>query len=63
MIELPEAAANDQSGKKPTVTVDHASPLKVTVGSPIEVRYTATDDAGNKRTCIVRFEAKGESFN
>eukprot|EP00794_Sanderia_malayensis_P007556 gene7556-8393_t len=58
MIELPDAVADDQSGKKPTVTISHTSPLKVTVGIVTKVTYTATDDAGNQKSCDARFEAE-----
>ena len=45
-----------------TVTIDVKSPLKVTVGSPVTVKYTASDAAGNTRECTVKVEAKGTAY-
>ena len=58
LVNLPDATANDNSGHV-TVAANQKSPLKVTVGTPITVTYTATDAAGNARQCSVNVEAKG----
>ena len=58
MVDLPDATATDNSGHV-TITKSHKSPLKVTVGSPVVVAYTATDAAKNTRQCTVNVEAKG----
>ena len=58
LVNLPDANANDNSGHV-SVTISQKSPLKVTVGTPIIVTYTATDAAGNARQCSVNVEAKG----
>jgi len=57
LVNLPDANANDNSGHV-SVTINQKSPLKVTVGTPITVTYTATDAAGNARQCSVNVEAK-----
>ncbi|XP_065058481.1 sushi, von Willebrand factor type A, EGF and pentraxin domain-containing protein 1-like isoform X1 [Rhopilema esculentum] len=56
-IDLPDAVASDNSGHV-TVTIDTKSPLKVTVGTPVTVKYTAADAAGNTRECTVKIQAK-----
>ncbi|XP_047126404.1 sushi, von Willebrand factor type A, EGF and pentraxin domain-containing protein 1 isoform X1 [Hydra vulgaris] len=55
IIDLPEATATDNSRNLPKITMDKISPLKVFVGSPFSVTYTATDSSGNQRSCVVNF--------
>ena len=62
MIDLFEATATDNSGLKPKITMDKSSPLKVFVGNPVRVLYTATDSSGNKRSCEVHLSVKGWFF-
>ncbi|XP_066922834.1 sushi, von Willebrand factor type A, EGF and pentraxin domain-containing protein 1-like [Clytia hemisphaerica] len=50
-IDLVEATATDNSGLPVKITTSHVFPLRVYVGSPVEVTYTATDAAGNKKSC------------
>lgn len=60
MVDLPDATATDNTGLKPTITMDKTSPLKVLINSPVKVRYTATDDSGNSKSCEVTIEVKGK---
>ena len=59
MVDLPEATATDNIGLKPKITIDKSSPLKVFVGNPVRVLYTATDSSGNNRSCEVHISVKG----
>ncbi|XP_057312958.1 sushi, von Willebrand factor type A, EGF and pentraxin domain-containing protein 1-like isoform X2 [Hydractinia symbiolongicarpus] len=58
IVDLPDATATDNTGLKPTITMDKTSPLKVFINSPVKVRYTATDDSGNSKSCEVTIEVK-----
>ena len=58
MVDLPDATATDNSGFV-SIALSHKSPLKVMIGTPAIVTYTASDEAGNKRQCSVHVQAKG----
>ena len=59
MVDLPDAEASDNSGLPPTIATSKLSPVKVVVGSPERIEYTATDDAGNVGRCYVDIEVEG----
>jgi len=44
------------------IVVSHQSPLRVLVNSPVEVVYTASDAAGNKKTCKRTYKVLGKWF-
>ena len=50
-IDLVEATATDNSNLPVKITMSHSSPLKVFVGIPVKVTYTAVDVAGNQKKC------------
>ena len=50
-IDLLEATATDNSNLPVKITMSHLSPLKVVVGAPVEVTYTAVDTVGNEKKC------------
>ena len=58
-----EATASDNSGLPVKITTSHAFPLRVYVGSPVEVTYTATDVAGNKKSCRKNYIVIGKSYS
>lgn len=57
-IDLSKATATDNSGLAIKITVSHQSPLKVYVRQPVKVTYTATDAAGNKKSCHRTYTVK-----
>ena len=60
-IVLPKATAYDLVAVV-SVTPDHNSPLNLTVGTPVKVKYTARDAAGNTAYCTALFQAKGKTL-
>ena len=62
-IDLSEATATDNSGLSIKMLISHQSPLKVYVGNPVKVTYTAVDAAGNKKECHVTYSVLGRYLN
>ena len=60
LIELPDVPCSDNT--QCSVTVSHKSPVKVNVRTPVKVTFTATDPAGNSRSCWINFDARGINF-
>ena len=58
-ITVPRATAFDLVAVA-SVTSNHTGPLKLVVGSPVKVKYTAEDTSGNKATCTAFFQATGK---
>lgn len=61
-INVPTATAFDIVAIV-SLTSNYNSPLKLTVGTPVKVTYTAKDAAGNSATCTALLEAKGKTLS
>ena len=57
-IDLPQANATDIVAVV-SLTARPKSPLKLVVGSPVEVTYTAVDSTGNNASCSTMLRAIG----
>ena len=60
-INVPQATAYDLVAIA-SLTSNASSPLKLVVGAPVRVKYTAEDAAGNTASCTVVLKANGKTF-
>ena len=61
-IDLMDAKASDNSNLPVKITMSHSSPLKVVVGTPIVVTYTAVDAIGNEKKCRSTYTVIGRCY-